>query len=228
VAVTEPDGRTAAELIRYFKAHARRVHARLHVETPENLRLLHLDCFPVERGGCWEGMTSELYDILKDRSVPGLPNGSVPFGKWLRTLKEEDGISVEEGHRGKSPIVKLCRSAIEVEGDAVITDAQDDAGTESPTINTSESTEGNNVEGQPEIQCKVGPYTVDTLFADEDEQRFNPARIDRIREVVQENWNYRYEDPQILIDEEVFYGLGFDPSRAEVEEAQRPFVESIG
>lgn len=85
-----------------------------------------------------------------------------------------------------------------------------------------DSDAGQDVEGSRETFDNV------EVLYDEDDEPFDPDRIDRIREVVQENWNYWYEDPQKLIDEDVFYELEFDPSRTEVEEAQRPFVESIG
>ncbi len=246
MAVTEPDVRAAAELLRYFKAHARRVYTKLYGEKPENLLLLTLDRFLAERDGYWEGMTSELYNVLRNRLTPGLHGGEVPFGKWLRTLTVEDGISVEEGHKGKSPIVKLSRTATEAEDIVIITEAQDGVATESPTDNTpvgvgdTEGTEGNEAEEEPERQRIPGSYAgrtdeglyppreepirdpeaLDALFADDDEDQFDPDRIDKIREVLHQNWNYQYGDPQKLVDQDAFYELGFDPSPAEVGEAQ--------
>lgn len=180
LAVTEADVVAAAKLIAYFKAHARRVYARLHGGKPEEPLLSALDKFLCEQGGYWEGMTSDLYSILKALSVSGLHGGEGPFGKWLGSLTPEDGIWVERGQKGKSPIVKLTRSAAEVAGDGTITETRDDVGTGPPTTSPgrtedatgektgnyvtqdTERTEGKNLENETEERTTVGSVAVTT------------------------------------------------------------------
>ena len=118
--VTERDVRAAAELLAYFKAHARRVHARLHGERPEHLLAEALAGFFVreEGGGSWEGQPSELYGILKARSAPGLPGGEGPFGKRLRqAVGRTPGLSLEEGWRGNEFTVRVALSTPGTPGD---------------------------------------------------------------------------------------------------------------
>jgi hypothetical protein len=109
-AVEEQDIKAAAELISYFKAHARRVYAKLYGEKAENLLWEALDQFLDENRGTWEGMTSELYKILENRSTPGLPGGEVPLGKMLRKFDSYGLCKLTEGDRGKQPIIKLSKS----------------------------------------------------------------------------------------------------------------------
>ncbi len=109
--VTEGDVRAAAELVVYFKSHARRVHARLHGERPEYLLAEALKGFLRENGGSWEGQTSELYETLKARSTPGLPGGDGPFGKRLRRIVRQDpDLDIREGWRGSDQLVRITLS----------------------------------------------------------------------------------------------------------------------
>jgi putative DNA primase/helicase len=107
--VSGQDVRAAAQLIDYFKSHACRVYARLHGENPDNLLLLALEGFLKEQGEYWEGMSSELFEIMKDRSAPGLPGGEVPFGKLLRKIANDpdNDLVLNEGWRGNQPIIKV-------------------------------------------------------------------------------------------------------------------------
>jgi len=107
--VVEQDVKNAAELVRYFKAHARRVYSKLHGEKPEYLLAEALKVFLAKQGGSWEGQTSELYEILRARSVPGLPSGGpVWLGKRLREIAQQDpGLSLEDGWRGSDKIIRL-------------------------------------------------------------------------------------------------------------------------
>jgi hypothetical protein len=107
--VSGPDVRAAAQLIDYFKSHACRVYARLHGENPDNLLLLAMESFLKEQGEYWEGMSSELFEIMKDRPAPGLPGGEVPFGKLLRKIANDpdNDLILNEGWRGNQPIIKV-------------------------------------------------------------------------------------------------------------------------
>jgi hypothetical protein len=117
--VNERDVRAAAELIEYFKAHARRVYAKLYGEKPGNLLLLALEGFLKEQGEYWEGISSELFEIMKDRSAPGLPGGEVPFGKLLRKIANDpdNDLVLKEGWCAHQPIVKVSLPTVGTPGD---------------------------------------------------------------------------------------------------------------
>lgn len=109
--VTEQDVEAAAQLVAYFKAHARRVYAELHGEKPEHLLAEALKVFLVEQGGNWEGQTSQLYEILKARSAPGLPGGEGPFGKQLRKIaRHTPSLGLKEGWQGNVETIRLTLS----------------------------------------------------------------------------------------------------------------------
>ncbi len=249
LAVTEADVVAAAKLIAYFKAHARRVYARLHGERPEILLLLSLRQLLDEQGGYWEGTTSELYSVLERRSAPGLPGGEVPLGKWLKGLVPEDGLLVEEGHRGKRHIVKISLYAPKAAAGAITIDGGEvavigPAGTEVPRNTATqgaeaeilrgldaEGTEGKDNEDGP-LAGKDGkgpsphggvpnmtPEISNEPFTDDYDHEADQDRLDQVWEVLNQGWHF-YEDPQDLIDRGVFYELEFDPSRAEIEEVQ--------
>ncbi len=109
--VAEQDVEAAAQLVAYFKAHARRVYAELHGEKPEYLLGEALKVFLGEEGGNWEGQTSRLYEVLKARSAPGLPGGEGQFGKQLRKIIRQDpGLVLTEGWRGSVETIRLTLS----------------------------------------------------------------------------------------------------------------------
>jgi hypothetical protein len=106
--VEKRDVLAAAELLAYFKAHARRVHAKLHGERPEYLLAEALVRFLQEEGGTWEGQPSQLFEILNSRSAPGLPAGEGAFGKRLRKTAAQSSTFVLEGlWRGNVQVVRL-------------------------------------------------------------------------------------------------------------------------
>jgi hypothetical protein len=98
-------------------------------------------------------MTSELYEVLKNRSAPGLPGGEVPLGKWLRTLSEADGIKVGGGWRGRDPVVKLSLIAVGGLDNATTPTAPDDVPGGTSTTGDAESTYG--------TESNLGPAGVD-------------------------------------------------------------------
>jgi hypothetical protein len=126
-------------LIEYFKAHARRVYAKLgdsrkqHSKTGKNL-LPTVIWFLKAEGGHWEGMTHELFNIFKENSVSDLPGGVGPFGKVLRKIAHDpdnDLVLKEVWRRGNQPIIKLSLSTLGTLGDARLADAETTEGTES-------------------------------------------------------------------------------------------------
>jgi hypothetical protein len=140
--VNEQDVQAAVDLLVYFKGQARKVYAKLHDEKPQKLLRVALKDFLHEQGGRWENMTEELYNIFKARSAPGLPGGPVPFGKMLRQIaRQDDDLTLEEGHKGKSPILKLSLSTLDtaVHTGSVDTDAE---GTESKSEEIATDVEG--------------------------------------------------------------------------------------
>ena len=125
-------------LIEYFKAHARRVYAKLgdsrkqDSKTGKNL-LPTVIWFLKAEGGHWEGMTQELYNIFKENSVSELPGGVGPFGKVLRKIANDpdNDLVLKEGWRGNQPIIKLSLPTPGTLGDAGPADAETTEGTES-------------------------------------------------------------------------------------------------
>lgn len=68
------------------------------------------------------------------------------------------------------------------------------------------------------------PLDPEALY--DDEQKFDAVRIEQIQEVLHQDWIYQCEDPQNLIDQDVFYELEFDPSPAEVQQAQQRVIDN--
>jgi len=135
-------GRRAVEasvaLIEYFKAHARRVYAKLgdsrkqDSKTGKNL-LPTVKWFLKAEGGHWEGMTQELYNIFKEYSVSELPGGDGPFGKLLRKIANDadNDLVLKEGWRGNQPIIKLSLPTVGTPDDDGPGYAETTEGTES-------------------------------------------------------------------------------------------------
>ena len=122
--ITDRHVKAAIELVNYFKAHANRVYAKLPGSKKISINQANADKgtnddkngvaqflvrFLEDRGGYWDGMTSDLYDICKKNSVSDLPGGCVPFGKQIRTMAQDsnNGFILSKGYRGNHPIVKL-------------------------------------------------------------------------------------------------------------------------
>jgi len=140
--VGENDVKAALALVDYFKAHAVRVHSRLRnsgkrdtkvsAETKDKDEVITaLRWFLVGRDGHWQGMTSELYEISKTRSVPGLPANDAWFGKLVREIAAgSNDLVLEEGWRAKQPIVKLSLSNLGPVGKAATegTESKHDGG----------------------------------------------------------------------------------------------------
>jgi hypothetical protein len=125
-------------LIEYFKAHARRVYAKLgdsrtqDFKTGKNL-LPTVIWFLKAEGGHWEGMTHELFNIFKENSVFDLPGGVGPFGKLLRKIANDpdNDLVLKEGWRGNQPIIKLSLPTVGTPGDDGPGYAETTEGTES-------------------------------------------------------------------------------------------------
>ncbi len=128
--ITKSHVGAAIELIDYFKAHTRKVYAKLSGsdkssstqfkedkggETDKGNSAAHfLKQFLEEQGGYWEGMTSELYVICKENSIPDLPGGEGAFGKQIRKIAKDpdSGFTLKKGFSGKQPIIKLSLSTL--------------------------------------------------------------------------------------------------------------------
>jgi hypothetical protein len=143
----------AIELMDYFKAHTRKVYAKLSDsgksstkqaksdeggEADTGKSVAHfLKQFLKERKGYWKGMTSELYKICSENGIYDLPGGAGAFGKKIRAItKDSDsGFTLIEGHSGKQPIIKLSLSTLGTVGI-----------TEEPNTETTKGTESKNVD----------------------------------------------------------------------------------
>jgi len=118
--VGEKPVKDAVTLVEYFKAHVRRVHTKLGDSAKQNSSHKSKNLLPIitlflkSEGGGWEGPTSQLYKIFTSTSVAGLPGGEGPFGKLIREIANnlENGIVLEEGHRGKQHVIKLSLSTL--------------------------------------------------------------------------------------------------------------------
>lgn len=157
--VTERDVKAAAELIKYFKGHDHKVHAKLQGEKPQNLLGEALKSFLREQGGSWEGMTQEFFDIFRTRSTPGLPGGSGPFGKMIREIaRRDDDLRLAKGHKGKNPIIKLSLSTPDTVAHEGVTDT-DTEGTDSTEGKNEAEHAGTGSEDAEEYMA--GPNSVD-------------------------------------------------------------------
>jgi hypothetical protein len=71
--VTSEDMAGAAKLLRYFKNHVRRVYTGLYGDSPSDRLAADLRDFLIAQGGAWEGIASELYDVLVSEHKPERP-----------------------------------------------------------------------------------------------------------------------------------------------------------
>ncbi len=233
--VIKQDVRAAADLVAYFKAHARRVHAKLNGDKPQNLLAASLKGFLREQGGRWEGMTEVLYGIFRARSAPGLPRGPVPFGKMIREIaRQDDALSLTEAYRGSSPIIVLSLSTLDTaahEGN-VDADAESTEGTEGKSEAEHAGTGSGDTMGS---STGSGSFSQDSNLGDSDAPVWTDAdddveteadrawllEVERVlRRHVAERPEHVTAAPSFLIAEGVFRELDRDPTPGEVEEAQ--------
>jgi putative DNA primase/helicase len=110
--VEEGDVEAAYELVKYFAAHARRVHGETGAITPEDLFAGELRDFLEDEGGSWRGTTTELMEALTERGAEHAPDDVGMLGKMVRAVGAQNpGLEVTPGHRGKGkeskPVLKL-------------------------------------------------------------------------------------------------------------------------
>jgi hypothetical protein len=110
--VTEDDVGRAARIVRYFKASARRVHARMRGESREERLLRVLDGFLGEHGGRWKGRSGCLRAALLDRGAHDAPERAEDLTSLLLKLAERNpSLSVKRGWAGKERAVTVLRVA---------------------------------------------------------------------------------------------------------------------
>jgi hypothetical protein len=201
-------------LMDYFKAHTRKVYAKLSDpgksskqfkedkggETDTGNSVAHFLKRFLEERGDWEGMTSELYVICKENSIPDLPGGEGAFGKQIRKIaKDPDSeFTLQTGHSGKNHIVKLSLSTLGTVGSTSDTDTE-----------TTEGTKGRNG-GESATSTPGDDVRKDHLIEIED-------AMERLYE---EHPEHRGERDAELIATELFWWgcLDYIPTDAEVEQ----------
>jgi putative DNA primase/helicase len=98
----------AGVLVDYFKAHARRVFAELHGEDPTDSLAVALSELLKEHDSQWEGTATELFDVLCERQVVGLPGSP---GKLVARVSaiaaRSKAMQVEKGWKGKNKVLRL-------------------------------------------------------------------------------------------------------------------------
>jgi hypothetical protein len=98
----------ASVLINYFKAHTRRVFAELHGADPMDSLAVALSEFLKEHGSQWEGTATELFEVLSERQVVGLPGSPGKLvAKVLAIAGRSKAVQVEKGWRGKNKVLRL-------------------------------------------------------------------------------------------------------------------------
>jgi hypothetical protein len=214
--ITKNHVEAAIELMDYFKAHTRKVYAKLSDpgksstkqfkedkggETDKGNSVAHfLNRFLEERGGYWEGTTSRLYEICKAGSISGLPGGSNIFGKQIRKIARDpdSGFTLKEGFSGKQPIIKLSLSTLGTVGSTSDTDTE-----------TTEGTKGRN----------GGESVTSTLGADVRED-YLVKIADAMERLYEEHPEHQGERDAELIATELFWWgyLDYIPTDAEVEQ----------
>ncbi len=190
--IKERDVKAAVAIVEYFKAHARRVYAKLHDHRKERTTTAqgarnagtdkgtdlaqYLEEFVRERGGKWHGMTSQLYEICQAARVSGMPGGVGPFGKLVRKIADDPDtdLLLDEGWRGKDPIMKLSLSTLGTVGGAGVTRTDTTESTESRT----ESEQVTAVQPNPDVDG-VDPLAdireaIEKLFDDHPESMKEP------------------------------------------------------
>jgi len=95
-------------LVGYFKAHARRVFAEVHGADPMDSLAVALSEFLKEHDGKWEGTATELFEVLSERGVVGLPGSPGKLvAKVLAIAGRSKAVQVEKGWKGKNKILRL-------------------------------------------------------------------------------------------------------------------------
>jgi len=98
--VTREDMAGAAKLLAYFKNHVRRVYTGLYGDSPSDRLAADLREFLISQGGSWEGMASELYDVLISDHKPARPED---LSKAARAIcKRTPTLTFEELKRTKA------------------------------------------------------------------------------------------------------------------------------
>ena len=98
--VTREDMAGAAKLLAYFKNHVRRVYTGLYGDSPSDRLAADLREFLISQGGSWEGMASELYDVLISDHKPDRPED---LSKAARAIcKRTPTLTFEELKRTKA------------------------------------------------------------------------------------------------------------------------------
>ena len=98
----------ASVLVGYFKAHARRVSAEVHGVDPMDSLAVALSEFLNEHDGKWEGTATELFEVLSERGVVGLPGSPGKLvAKVLAIAGRSKALQVEKGWKGKNKILWL-------------------------------------------------------------------------------------------------------------------------
>ena len=90
----------ASVLINYFKAHIRRVFARLHGKGSMDLLAAALKAFLEEHDGSWEGTATELKEVLADKEIEGLPPRPEELSKKVRAIgSRSKALNMKDGWR---------------------------------------------------------------------------------------------------------------------------------
>ncbi len=203
--------RAAVALTEYFKAHTRKVYAKLPGSGKSsdkqgkadkgNSAAHFLKQFLKERGGYWKGMTSELYEICTKTGISDLPGGAGAFGKKIREIAQDpdNGFVLKTGYRGSKPSITLSLPTLGTVGDA--------GGTYTETTKGTESKNESSIVGHPEmsnhkrIRSSEIENAIDSLFEKHQEHEENRDTYD----IATELFLYGY--------------LDFIPEESEVDEA---------
>jgi hypothetical protein len=101
-------------IVRYFKASARRAHARMRGESADERLLRVLDGFLGEHGGRWKGGSEALRLALLERGAHTVPERPEDLTvKLLKLAETVPGLSVKRGWAGKERAVTVLRVAPE-------------------------------------------------------------------------------------------------------------------
>ncbi len=98
--VEHQDVEAACQLLGYFRAHAKRVYARLG--SPDSLDLLAVELGDLleETGGKWEGGATDLHLVLQSREFQGLPDRPDELSKLVLEIGERSSrLSTRRGWR---------------------------------------------------------------------------------------------------------------------------------